>query len=99
MYESIAIINYLEEAFPEKPLLPQDLIKRSKIRAFVDIIASGIQPLQNTKVLRFINNINHDDREWGKYWIFSGFEAIEKILSSTSGEYCFGDEITMADLG
>lgn len=90
-------MNYLEEAYPETPLLPSDLVKRAQVRAFVDIIASGIQPLQNTKVVVFVENDKCDGNQWGRHWITLGFEAVEKILSSTSGKYCFGDTITLAD--
>ncbi|KAL5283945.1 GSTZ1.2 family protein [Megaselia abdita] len=97
LYESIAILNFLEEAYPGTPLLPKDLVQRAKVRAFVDIVASGIQPLQNTKVLLKVKNDKCDEKEWGRYWISLGFEAVERILSSSSGKYCFGDEITLAD--
>lgn len=97
MIESIAIINYLEEAYPENPLLPTDLVTRAKIRSVVDIIASGIQPLQNSGILSSVESVGFDNEEWARKWISAGFEALEKILVSTAGKYCFGDEITMAD--
>jgi len=92
--ESIAIIEYLDETRPDHPLLPKNPYERAKVRQISETIASGIQPLQNLKVL---NYIGEKKMEWAKHWVTSGFESLEKILHETSGKYCFGDSITMAD--
>lgn len=94
LIESLAIMHYLEETRPERPLLPQDAYQRAKVRELCEIIASGIQPLQNIGLLSYVGERK---KEWGQHWIHRGFRALEKILSTSSGKYCVGDEISMAD--
>ncbi|CAM6100736.1 unnamed protein product [Calypogeia fissa] len=97
--DSVAIMEYLEERFPEKPLLPKDMVKRAAIRSVVNVIASGIQPLQNLRVLKTIAAKSGDDArvEWAQKWITMGFEALEISVKETAGKCCFGDDFTMAD--
>ncbi|XP_007939527.1 maleylacetoacetate isomerase [Orycteropus afer afer] len=94
--QSLAIIEYLEETRPTPRLLPQDLKKRASVRMISDLIASGIQPLQNLSILKQVGQENH--LAWAQKVISSGFTALEKILQSTAGKYCVGDEVSMADL-
>ncbi|KAL2624202.1 hypothetical protein R1flu_008447 [Riccia fluitans] len=100
LVDSLAIMEYLEEMFPEKPLLPSDRKKRAAVRGVVNIIASAIQPLQNLRVLQGIQKLGGPEArlEWAQQWIANGFTALESILAKTSGKYCFGDEITLADV-
>ncbi|KAJ8929489.1 hypothetical protein NQ314_017821 [Rhamnusium bicolor] len=65
------------------------------VREICDIIASGIQPLQNLTVLIHVGEEKKND--WAKYWINRGFRAVEKLLCSSAGKYCVGDDITLAD--
>lgn len=95
LIESLAIMHYLEETRPQRPLLPQDVHKRAKVRELCEIISSGIQPLQNLIVLIHVGE--EKKKEWAQHWITRGFRAIEKVLSTSAGKYCVGDEITMAD--
>ncbi|XP_063589424.1 probable maleylacetoacetate isomerase 2 isoform X2 [Penaeus indicus] len=92
--QSISILEYLEEAFPQKPLLPKDLLKRAKVREVCEIIGSGIQPLQNLAVLQ---KIGETKMEWGHFYIQNGFVALEQVLANSAGKYCVGDEVTIAD--
>ncbi|XP_015925028.2 maleylacetoacetate isomerase [Parasteatoda tepidariorum] len=92
---SVAILEYLEETVPLPPLLPQDSVLRAQVRAIVDTIASGIQPIQNMKVLKYVGQ---DSQQWAKHWIQKGFVSLEKILGETHGQYCVGDALTMADV-
>ncbi|KAM6201611.1 maleylacetoacetate isomerase [Rhynchocyon petersi] len=94
--QSLAIIEYLEETRPTPRLLPQDPKKKASVRMISDIIAAGIQPLQNLSVLKQVGQENQ--LAWAQNVISSGFSALEKILQSTAGKYCVGDEISMADL-
>ncbi|CAH1393620.1 unnamed protein product [Nezara viridula] len=95
LIESMNIINYLEETRPERALMPNDVLKRSKVREICDIIVTGIQPLQNWTLLC---ELEEDKRnEWAQRWIDKGFEAVEKLLTLSSGKYCVGNEITVAD--
>jgi len=95
LIESVAIMHYLEETRPQRPLLPQDVHKRAKVREIVEIICSGIQPLQNLIVLIHVGE--EKKKEWAQHWITRGFRAVEKALSTSAGKYCVGDEISMAD--
>lgn len=61
------------------------------------MIASGIQPIQNLRVLKRIADLKGDKIEWGHHWIDHGFTALEKYLAKTAGKCCVGDNITMAD--
>lgn len=95
LVESIAIMHYLEETRPQRPLLPQDVHKRCKVREICEVITSGIQPLQNLIVLIHVGE--EKKKEWAQHWITRGFRAIEKLLSTSAGKFCVGDEISMAD--
>ncbi|KAG8189293.1 hypothetical protein JTE90_019053 [Oedothorax gibbosus] len=93
---SAAILEYLEETVPSPALLPKDPVSRAKVREIVDGILSGIQPLQNMKVLKYVGGEN--SLSWAKHWIVSGFGAIERILEGSHGTYCVGHAVTMADV-
>nr|CAH7718657.1 unnamed protein product [Callosobruchus chinensis] len=95
LVESMAIMHYLDETRPQRPLLPRDCTKRAKVREICEVIASGIQPLQNLTVLIYVGE--EKKNEWAKHWIKRGFTAVEKLLSASAGKYCVGDDITMAD--
>ncbi|XP_015774993.1 PREDICTED: maleylacetoacetate isomerase-like, partial [Acropora digitifera] len=95
--DSVSIMEYLDETRPEPPLFPRnDPFKKALVRQVCQCIAGGIQPLQNLAVQRYIG----EDRkaEWAHHFINKGFQNLEKILEGTSGKYCVGDEVTMADL-
>ncbi|XP_025247591.1 maleylacetoacetate isomerase isoform X4 [Theropithecus gelada] len=94
--KQLAIIEYLEETRPTPRLLPQDPKKRASVRMISDLIAGGIQPLQNLSVLKQVEE--EFQLTWAQNAIISGFNALEQILQSTAGTYCVGDEVTMADL-
>ncbi|KAL9646497.1 hypothetical protein ABK040_006556 [Willaertia magna] len=101
--QSISIMEYLEETRKDKgsPLLPNDFLQRQQVRQIVQIIASDTQPIQNLKVLKKIkqdfNTTEEVKAEWAKYWINAGLKAVEKVLEKTSGKYCVGDQVSMAD--
>lgn len=95
--QSLAIIEYLEETRPAPPrLLPQDPKKRASVRMISDLIAGGIQPLQNLSVLKQVGPENQ--LPWAQKAISFGFNALEQILQNTAGNFCVGDEVSMADL-
>ncbi|KAL5008607.1 hypothetical protein ScPMuIL_014188 [Solemya velum] len=93
--QSVPIMEYLEETRPEPAILPKDPIERAKVRMIVETITGGIQPLQNLQVLKKIGDAGKV--EWSRHWIDKGFKALEQVLRETSGKYCFGDHVTMAD--
>ncbi|KAI5740208.1 hypothetical protein M8J76_001632 [Diaphorina citri] len=89
LIESLNIMHYLEETRPQRALMPQD------VREICEVIASGIQPLQNLTVLIYVGE--EKKREWAQHWIHRGLRAVEKLLSSSAGKYCVGDDISVAD--
>ncbi|KAJ0009042.1 hypothetical protein NQD34_016457 [Periophthalmus magnuspinnatus] len=93
--QSLAVIQYIDETRPGTPLLPSDPKKRAQVRMISDLIASGIQPLQNLSV---IQKIGAEKVPWAQHFISRGFQALEPILKETAGKYCVGDEISMADV-
>lgn len=95
LIESLSIIHYLEETRPSYRLLPLDLMKRTKAREISEVIASGIQPLQNVGLLAHLEK--GKKREWAQQWIKTGFTALETLLRDSAGKYCVGNEITIAD--
>ena len=97
--ESVAIIEYLEEARPEtRRLLPKDPFQRATVRKICEHMNSGMQPLQNLRVINKIaEDYSGDKIAWCKYWNEFGLAALEKILEKTAGKFCFGDELTIAD--
>ncbi|OMH78866.1 putative maleylacetoacetate isomerase 2 [Zancudomyces culisetae] len=92
----MSIIHYLEETRPERPLLPSDPIQRAQARTIASMIASGIQPLHNSSVLAGFPEEERTPRAANA--IIKGFKAIEKFLKNSSGKYCVGDHITLADV-
>ena len=95
--DSIAIMELLEEIYPEPPLLPKAPHDRARVRALVQTIASGIQPLQNLVVLDRVGGTDQEKRsDWMRFWITRGLGAFE-TLASESGPFAFGAAFTMAD--
>jgi maleylacetoacetate isomerase len=96
--ESVAIIEWLEEKFPERPLLPVGGVDRAHVRALVEIINSDTQPVQNLTVLDFYSEDVEKRTEWSRHFIQRGLSAYEKLCGEKSGAFSFGDTVTAADL-
>ena len=98
--QSLAIIEYLEETHPEPPLLPNDRVRRAKIRAVAQAIACDIHPLNNLTVLQYLKRTLEQEQatidSWYAHWIAEGFEAIEAMISPNP--YAFGAEVSLADV-
>jgi maleylacetoacetate isomerase len=93
--QSISILEYLEDAFPDAvALLPEGAYERSVVRQIVAHIACDIQPLQNLRILNQIEADGGTEKKmaWGWSMINTGFVALEKILEKTAGKYCVGKE-------
>jgi maleylacetoacetate isomerase len=96
--ESLAIIEWLEELNPEPSLLSKDAWRRAEIRSFCTMIASGIQPIGNLRVMGYYSSDQDKKAEWARHFIDEGLIPVETMLRKYSGNFSFGDEITMADL-
>uniref|UniRef100_A0A0K8RFZ1 maleylacetoacetate isomerase n=1 Tax=Ixodes ricinus TaxID=34613 RepID=A0A0K8RFZ1_IXORI len=93
--QSVAIMEYLEETYPQPRLLPADPYLRAKTREITELLVSGVQPLQS---LGLIPKLGKEEwQSWAKFYITKGFTALEAIVTETAGKYCVGDEITLAD--
>jgi maleylpyruvate isomerase len=99
LVQSMAIIEWLDERFPDPPLLPPDLDGRARVRALAEHVNSGIQPLQNAIVLRTIKEKAPGwEREWAQRWISRGLDALERAVSDGgAGRFCHGDAPGLAD--
>ena len=102
--ESLAIMEYLDEAYPDTPrLLPHDPVARSRVRALAQMVACDIHPIGNLRVLQYLQReLGVDDGRrlaWSRHWIEVGFDAIEAMLvgEGHAGKFCEGDAPTMAD--
>lgn len=89
--QSLAILAYLDEAYPKQSLLPQDAVLRSKVRAACLVIAADIAPIQNLSVLKYIR-AEHDCgdeyvKQWAAHWISTGFTALENIAQSYDTQF------------
>jgi maleylacetoacetate isomerase len=101
--QSLAIIEYLDETVPEPPLLPADALGRARVRALSLDIACEIHPLDNLRVLRYLQStlkISDDDKNrWYRHWVETGLEVVERQLAGhpATGRFCHGDAPGMAD--
>ena len=101
--QSIAILEYLEEAYPEPTILPGNSTERARIRAVALSIACDIHPLNNLRVLKYLKGPLSQPQgaidAWYAHWIHTGFRGIEPVVAKAGdGAHCFGSEITMADV-
>ncbi|MCL1127631.1 maleylacetoacetate isomerase [Shewanella surugensis] len=100
--QSIAILEYLDEVYPQVALLPVSSIDRAKVRAMAMSIACDIHPINNLRVLQYLTqHLGLDDegkKNWYQHWIKQGFSALEEQLENGVGQYCFGNDVTLADL-
>jgi maleylpyruvate isomerase len=100
--QSLAIIEFLEERFPDKPLLPKQPFARARVRALAEIVNSGIQPLQNLSVTKAVKKFGGDEAVWPQPFITGGLVAFEALVADTArvlgaGKFSVGDTPTIAD--
>lgn len=99
--QSLAILEWLEERYPDPPLLPDDMSTRAAIRAMTSIIACDIHPINNLRVLKVLREelAAGEDvvRDWIARWIGEGFIALETMVSQHGHRFCFADAPTLAD--
>lgn len=101
--QSLAIIEYLDEKYPSTPqLLPEHTLDRARIRGMAQDVACDIQPIANLRILENLKSEHNASAEqtqaWCVHWINKGFEGLEKRLALRAGKYCYGYDVTLADV-
>lgn len=102
--QSMAIVEWLDETYPEPPLLPGTALERARVRALALAVACDIHPLNNLQVLRYLERDLGLDEErrnaWYRHWIAVGFTALEGMLADhpQTGPFCHGAAPTIADV-
>ena len=101
LFQSMAILEYLEEVFPEPPLLPEHPVLRARVRAVANNIACDIHPLNNLRILLFLKDeLGQDDETvnttWYHQWLKAGFDGIERSIDADP--FCFGEAAGLADV-
>ncbi len=102
--QSLAIIEYLEERYPQPPLLPREPADKALVRSMALVIACEVHPIQNLRVLQYVKReYNQSDEQvnrWAQHWIDLGLAALEQMIVAPPrrGKFCFGDTPTLADI-
>lgn len=102
LLQSPAIIEWLEQQYPEPALLPADALGKEKVRAIAALIGCDIHPLNNKRVLEYLRQLGLDQNQinaWCAKWIQDGFSALEHILAQdpTREKFCYGKQVSIAD--
>jgi maleylacetoacetate isomerase len=99
--QSLAIIEYLDETYPDPPLLPGSAVHRARVRAMAEVVACDIHPINNLRVLKYLggplNLAKPQVEAWARHWIDSGFATLEAQADEAESFLC-GDQVTLADL-
>jgi maleylpyruvate isomerase len=99
--QSSAILEWLEERYPQPPLLPDAPRDRAIVRAMAMAVACDIHPLGNLRVLKYLRHpLEHEQAavdQWIAHWIAEGFAALETMIARHGGRFAFGDSLTFAD--
>ena len=103
IFQSMAILEYLEERYPQTPLLPREPSERAWVRALANIVACDIHPVNNLRILKYLaQELDVDEiqkLDWYRHWVEQGLDALEKHLEGRCNErYCFGDAPGLADV-
>ncbi len=101
--QSMAILEYLEEAYPDVPLLPKGAVARAHVRELAQIIACDIHPVNNLRVLKYlVKQLGQGEEaktDWYRHWVIEGFQSLEAHLARhlDTGTFCYGHTPTIAD--
>ena len=102
--QSLAIIEFLDETYPEPPFLPKLIAARARVRSLALMVACEIHPLNNLRVLRYLVNdlkLSEDQKnQWYRHWVVTGLDPLESRLANdkATGEFCHGDMPGLADI-
>jgi maleylpyruvate isomerase len=98
--QSLAIIEYLDEVYPDPPLLPAGGAARAHVRAIAQAVACDIHPLNNLRVLQYLRHRMNQDKAavdtWYRHWVETGFAAIDQMIGKDG--YCHGGQVSLADV-
>lgn len=100
--QSMAIIQYLDDTHKSNRLIPQESLAKARVLEFANLIACDMHPVNNLRVLAYLTQklgaSDSQKKEWYRHWVDEGLTAAEALLERYgSGNYCFGDEPTLAD--
>ncbi|MEM9350064.1 MAG: maleylacetoacetate isomerase [Pseudomonadota bacterium] len=98
--QSMAILDYLEDVYPKPALLPFQPSARADVRAAAMVMATDVHPVNNLKVGQKLKSMGHSQEEvvaWMMHWMQEGLTAFQSLISPNAA-YCFGDEVTWADI-
>jgi maleylacetoacetate isomerase len=103
LWQSLAIIEYLEARYPTPRLIPAEPVARARVQALAQLIASDIHPLNNLRVLKYLRGeLKLDDaavNKWYAHWIAEAFGPLETLVARFGdGRHCFGDALSLADV-
>jgi maleylpyruvate isomerase len=95
--QSLAILEYLDERWPDPPILPRDPYLRARTRMLAEIANAGMQPMHNLVVLRRISELGGDSQAWPRPFLVEGLTAFARLSEDVSGQFCIGNTPTIAD--
>lgn len=99
--QSVAILEWLEERYPEPPLLPSDPTERAIVRAMCGIVGCDIHPINSLRILKTLKHELGASQgqidAWTRHWVTAGFEALEQMIVKHGGDFAFGAAPTLAD--
>ncbi|WP_244832142.1 maleylacetoacetate isomerase [Caballeronia sp. TF1N1] len=101
--QSLAIIDYLDQKFPEPRLIPEAIEKRARVLEFASLIACDIHPVNNLRILKYLDQVLEVSPEqksaWYRHWVAEGMAGVERMLDrNNTGPWCFGEQVTLADV-
>ena len=102
LWQSLAIIEYLDTRHPSPRLIPQEPVARARVQAMAQLIACEVHPLNNLRVLRYLRGeLKLDDAavgKWYSHWVAEAFGPLETLVGRWSGGYCYGASLSLADV-